>query len=348
MSIQVFGAFERTENGYEGFCWCPDRAQQRMVVDIVHNGVVVASVAASRFNSSLRDQHVGDGKVAFRISDKLLPPLSGIVEARERTTQKTLGRHIIADQVDSTTLDLLEKSFLEMERFLCETEESLELEKKDAALSQKRVARMKSLGGRLVVDPSSLTRRSRNPSLAPVNTLPEFSVIILVGRDIGKLRKVIARSPEAVRSHSIELILVDLRGSTVLAKLCEEISGIALVSYTGASQTLARVNHAAQISCGASLAFIESDAVEFDADSYMMAIDDGAKIGEDGARALIASGYRVPHEREAFGTGGLRSLFSRKLFLRAGGFNPDLENQMGIAEADLALRILNAKSSGNL
>jgi hypothetical protein len=51
----------------DGWCWAPDRPDERVTVEILINGAVAASVVASRFREDLRHLKYGDGYHGFVI-----------------------------------------------------------------------------------------------------------------------------------------------------------------------------------------------------------------------------------------------------------------------------------------
>ncbi len=55
------------EGGLHGWCWDPGDPTARMMVELTLDGVVIRSVAASRFREDLRERGIGDGYHSFTV-----------------------------------------------------------------------------------------------------------------------------------------------------------------------------------------------------------------------------------------------------------------------------------------
>ena len=93
------------DGALHGWCWDSQHPQERLLVDVLINGDVVASVTASRFREDVRDRKFGDGYHGFYvILTKQLDAAPGyaLISLRERKSgysfwRKTLGEFSLPD-----------------------------------------------------------------------------------------------------------------------------------------------------------------------------------------------------------------------------------------------------------
>jgi hypothetical protein len=86
---------ERVDGNFEGWCWSPDRPEVRLVVDLLVNDTLAASIVAAVFRRDLQLRGIGDGRHAFVLRlPPNLPETDGehIVTARERSSGIVIGR----------------------------------------------------------------------------------------------------------------------------------------------------------------------------------------------------------------------------------------------------------------
>ena len=86
---------ERPDGSFDGWCWAPDRPEERLVVDLLVNDTLAISMVAAIFRRDLQLGGHGDGRHGFVLR---LPPgtpeLDGeaLITARERRTGLVFGR----------------------------------------------------------------------------------------------------------------------------------------------------------------------------------------------------------------------------------------------------------------
>jgi hypothetical protein len=91
----IQGDFARAEDGsIDGWCWSPDRPDERLIVEVLADGSVLAAVAANTFRRDLARQGKGDGRHGFAIaaSELKLPAGSSLLSLRERETRRIFGQ----------------------------------------------------------------------------------------------------------------------------------------------------------------------------------------------------------------------------------------------------------------
>lgn len=86
---------ERADGGFEGWCWAPDRPEERLQVDLLVNGTPAASMVAAMFRRDLFVRGCGDGHHGFalRLPDGADPGREEcVITARERRSGRVFGQ----------------------------------------------------------------------------------------------------------------------------------------------------------------------------------------------------------------------------------------------------------------
>jgi hypothetical protein len=90
MGQSVLGDVQAAKDGtVNGWCWAPDRPEERLTVEFLRNGEVIGSVTASRFREDLRHKKYGDGYHGFVITLGQAVAAGGdgaLLAARERVS----------------------------------------------------------------------------------------------------------------------------------------------------------------------------------------------------------------------------------------------------------------------
>jgi hypothetical protein len=89
MGQSILGDVHRTKDGgLNGWCWAPDRPEERLTVDFLRNGQVIGSVKASRFREDLRHKKYGDGYHGFvvTLSQQAMAGPGVVLAASERVS----------------------------------------------------------------------------------------------------------------------------------------------------------------------------------------------------------------------------------------------------------------------
>jgi hypothetical protein len=86
---------ERADGGFEGWCWAPDRPNERLQVDLLVNGIPAASMIAAMFRRDLFVRGCGDGRHGFalHLPDGADPGSEEcVITARERRSGRVFGQ----------------------------------------------------------------------------------------------------------------------------------------------------------------------------------------------------------------------------------------------------------------
>jgi hypothetical protein len=93
------GSIERAgADRLEGWCWCPDRPDERVTVEILLDDEKVAELVANLFRRDLARAGLGDGRHAFvlhadgRALDRERLDEAGLIGLRERSSGRIVGR----------------------------------------------------------------------------------------------------------------------------------------------------------------------------------------------------------------------------------------------------------------
>lgn len=86
---------ERSDGGFDGWCWAPGQPEARQVVDLLVDDTLAASMVAAIFRRDLAALGYGDGRHGFAM--RLPQHLSGrggeqLITARERRSGRVFGR----------------------------------------------------------------------------------------------------------------------------------------------------------------------------------------------------------------------------------------------------------------
>ena len=86
---------ERADGGFDGWCWAPDRPQERLVVDLLVNDTPAVSMVAAVFRRDLLALGCGDGRHGFSLRlppDRVPAGEECMISARERRSGQVFGR----------------------------------------------------------------------------------------------------------------------------------------------------------------------------------------------------------------------------------------------------------------
>jgi hypothetical protein len=101
MVKSVLGDVQIDKDGtVNGWCWAPDRPEERLTVEFLRNGEVIGSVTASRFREDLRHKKYGDGYHGFVITlGQAVAACSGgaLLAARERVSGEVFWQVLMGE-----------------------------------------------------------------------------------------------------------------------------------------------------------------------------------------------------------------------------------------------------------
>lgn len=108
---------ERPDGSFDGWCWAPDRPEERLIVDLLVNDTLAISMVAAIFRRDLQACGYGDGRHGFVLRLPANTPgldYEALITARERRSGQVFGRLLRAgvgvDPPGGTELDDLEQA----------------------------------------------------------------------------------------------------------------------------------------------------------------------------------------------------------------------------------------------
>jgi hypothetical protein len=205
---------ERSDGGFEGWCWAPGRPAERLQVDLLVNGTPAVSMVAAMFRRDLSVRGCGDGRHGFALR---LPegadPGTGecLITARERRSGRVFGQILrsgggrrppglaradaLAVSVDALALDVASRR---------------------AARDQKAVAApLRAALGQLSVTLTAQAAAPRSAAIPaalraglPFVAAPLLTLVLVARRATGTLGRIAALSP-ALADAAAEILVAD-------------------------------------------------------------------------------------------------------------------------------------------
>lgn len=264
---------ERPDGGFDGWCWSPSRPEERLVVDLLVNDKVVASMVAAILRGDLVARGYGDGRHGFVL--RLPPNLPEaaeecLVTARERRSGAIIGRVLRPGQgVAPAGGRRVDRA----EQWIAEAWEGLEAAR--VRLGQPSAAtRMRSVFGvlaaRLADAPGAASRPwlprpfggvglpDGPPVLLPNVASPVLSVILPVGDAVPALRR-IASLAVGLAQAGAELMAVDCGRDPLAALLPGRVRNLRYLRDPLAAGTARAANLAAAHARGRWLVMLGDD-----------------------------------------------------------------------------------------
>jgi hypothetical protein len=346
---------ERVDGGFEGWCWAPDRPEQRLVVDLLVNDTVAASIVAAVFRRDLLLRGIGDGRHGFALRlPPNLPETNGehIVTARERGSGTVFGRVLRgagAGLPGGERLDGVTEAIDELWRRL---ETARALRAPPTAADRWRDA-LGILAGRLAA--RSATRRPHGdrdagapppspPILLPELATPELSVVLRAAGAQATLRRLAALAPAADLAAA-EFIVVDPGHDPYAAFLPSQVRNLRYLRDPSATTPAAAANLAAPLARGTRLLLLGEAPAEPSAASLLALARAAARaapallLGPAASAALAAAGQPPPPDVARLrGRLGVAICIDRALWRDLGPLDTELHDGAGLECADLAFR----------
>ncbi len=322
-----------TDGKWEGWCWYPDRPEERAVVEVFVGARSIRAVRAARLRTDVRDLGMGDGYCGFQLPLPAKDQLPGyaIVEVRERRFGRVIGRVVLGEDGSRATKEL---------RL---TSAATALDGADAALAAlsttlpMRSAPLEELGAML----SHVSRRpqpsadssqvgvfavcQQQMAVVPDTELgwsacPHVSLVVRpalgdVCLDVMTLAGAIRDAARALGRVGAEIILLD-DGTLPLAKLLpSRLRHLRLVVSPPGSPPGVGLNAAALTARGTWLAFVRPAAV---GTAQLSEAVQAAADGTSYMATTAADPEAIPQHHP------LQSLVARDVFHEMGGFDPRL------------------------
>jgi hypothetical protein len=346
---------ERVDGGFEGWCWAPDRPEARVVVDLLVNDTLAASIVAAVFRRDLQLRGIGDGRHGFAL--RLPPNLSEtngehIVTARERESGAVFGRVLRSAGGGMPGGDRLDGVTVAMDGLWQRLEAARAAYGSPAAVDQLRDA-LGVLAGRLAAHHA--TYRSPGdvepglhvqgpPLLLPDIAAPALSVVLRAVSARTTLRRLAALAPCADLAGA-EFIVVDPGLDPHAALLPARVRNLRYLRDPIATSLAAAANLAASVARGARLLLLGDTPTEPSAASLLALARVAARaapallLGPLATAALARAGEPTPAEAVRLrGRLGVAVCIDRALWPDLGPLDTSLHDGAALECADLAFR----------
>jgi len=334
---------ERPDGGFDGWCWDPDRPQQRLMVDLLVNDRVAASMVAGVFRRDVLALGCGDGRHGFalRLPPHLLPAEEEcLISARERASGTMFGRLLRAaptlappglDRAMAVAADVgaLWETLEECARRLGEPSASARVRVAFDGLARRCGARARGI--------------LASGAALPVPAAPALSLLLRAGTAAATRQRIAALTP-ALEAASVELLLLDQQADPEAALLPAAFRNLPYLRIRPGASPAECLRLAAAARRGRMLALLGAPPAQPSA-AALLALARMAAAAPDtlllGATAAEVAGAVAPCAEPplrlpaALGLliGGPRALWQRL------GATPDaLGADATLAAADLALR----------
>jgi hypothetical protein len=236
---------ERADGGFDGWCWAPDRPQERLIVELLVNDSVAVSMMAAIFRRDLMTGGYGDGRHGFAL--RLPPNLPDaqsecLITARERRSGAVFGRVLRGAKgvapVGGERLERVAGSVAQLWQDL----ERVGTPRAEPAAANLRAA-FGGLAARLAAGPRAIPPF---PPLGPGIVLPDVtrpavSVVLQARRADAALRRIDALA-DGVRLTGAEVIAIETGEDPRTALLPSRVRNLRYLRDPGAGGTAGAVN----------------------------------------------------------------------------------------------------------
>jgi hypothetical protein len=345
-----------TDGMLHGWCWSPRRPEERLTLDILLDGAVIATVVASRFREDVRNRKCGDGYHGFAIL--LTGHLSrmqgqGVLAVRERVSggvfwQKIFGPVGLPDWFDSRL------AALRGQVGACGARMPTAFDRRRDFVASGFGAAGARLRRDPVMDARLRTGRAR-PAKAvalPHVAAPRLSLVLDGGNDAAATRGMIAAAAGVIGELRAELILIDRGGDPETALLPSRIPNLRYF-YDDRSGFGPRRNMAAEFCRGRTILFLRNTGRRFDLGLAAFAQLLTAQVPIAAAAPVAAMARRLaPAIRDwlTWSTPlpylGLDVAVDRELFAACGGFDELAPEDRESGMATFLLRAIAAADGG--
>lgn len=351
--IQFSG--ERRE--IDGWCWSPDEPGRRLVVDILVDEQVIASMVAGQRDARLLNSGIGDGLHAFRLAMPETILTFDSLAARERDTGHEFAR-ITAGEFGgfdpfAVRIGHLASDAGRLDAQIREREALAGAGNVRDELRQlgRRLRARASLAGRTADDTAISRTIARERLLARLGSLvltpvasPALSIVIWAA-DADRAAQTIRAVAPVIGSRRGEIVVVDGGSDPRSSLLPSLVRNLRYAFDRQASTAGTAGNLASEIARGELLVFLDDRAVSVSTAALAELADvmmprGGLTVGRDALELIGQFGCTAPQAsvRRLTATVGLRAALPRSLFQELGQFYPDIAGAPGLDCADLALK----------
>jgi hypothetical protein len=346
---------ERVDGAFEGWCWAPDRAEERLVVDLLVNDTLAASIVAAVFRRDLQLRGIGDGRHGFALRlPPNLPETAGehIVTARERGTGIVFARLLRSPAGKGPGGDRLDAVAQTMDGLWQRLEAARAPRAAPAASDRLREA-LGVLAGRLAARHASHRAGSDiDPgahAAGPAITLPDLhspglSVVLRAGSAQSTLRRLAALAPAADLAEA-EFLVVDPGLDPYAALLPGQVRNLRYIRDGAARTDAAAANLAAPLARGTRLLLLCETPAKPSAASLLALARAAARAGQvlllgpGPTAALQRAGQSAPAEAARLrGRLGVALCVDRALWRELGPLDTSLHDGACLEGADFAFR----------
>ena len=345
---------ERPDGGFDGWCWAPDRPDERLIVDLLVNDTVATSMVAAIFRRDLLILGYGDGRHGFAMRlPANLPDAAGeiLITARERRSGHVFARALREapgfPAPGSAKLDRVEQAVEDLWQHLARARHLVDppaprLHDAFAALADRLHARTGAAAERPSYWAGSGVPVGPPPRL-PALSDPDMTVAFVARDGRAALRRIDALAPALALARA-ELLVVDAARDTLAAQLPAQVRNLRYLRDAGAASTSVAFNIAAQHARGGQLVLL-GDAPEEPSAAALLALArvtgraaSGLWLGMPGMAAVAeqdappAVAARLPAPL------GLLLCLNRAAWQALGPLDPAMEDGAGLEFADLAFK----------
>ena len=354
----IAGSIERTgPDRLEGWCWCPARPGERLGVDILLDGMLVASTTAALFRRDLAQSGVGDGRHGFAVQIPDSPDTgngqldgAALVELREQSSCRVVARRRQRRPEHTSSehrrLDLLDALLAPVRRAAATPDgqaPAADLRRLMAALGDRlaaQAARATIKGG--VVDPIGLAAQGMIREMGvlqlPMSFAPAVSVLLHAAGEVEQTRRAVGILAPWIEATGAELLVVDDWSDSRTALLSIVVGNLAFVRAAGTFA--AGANAAALAARGTTLVFPDIGLADFRGvfdplPSWKNAVVLGPAVLR-AARCIGVLDLLKPVR--AVGAQGLLLSVRRDVFHDLNGFDPAMAGDAALAALDFGLK----------
>jgi hypothetical protein len=347
-SYGIIGSLYRSASGrLEGWCLSLERPDDRLIVEILVNDVVVSAAVAARFRSELRHAGKSDGHHGFSVAVSLPDENSEgtvIVEAREQATGTVFGRILLEaagiEPAIRSRLDRVQSAVDGYEGFA-------ELRPVSGAMRnalwrlglQLRTGPQSSRGTALGVIREELRRLPRRK--LRTSSFPAVSIILPSAETFEETLDAVLALASLLAEIEAEILLVDDGRDPRLTLIQGVVCGLRYLREPGANQAQT-ANLGALLARGSLLLFLgpqPGSSMECLApllSNGRAAVHVGLEIME---RAVHAGAAWAMGDRRLGRGGPIRLCVSKAVFQEAAGLDEAIEDGSGLSWLDFLMKV---------
>ena len=335
---------ERPDGAFDGWCWAPDRPNERLVVDLLAGNHVVASMVAAIYRRDLRERGYGDGRHGFLI--RLPPDAPGtsrdnLITARERGSGIVFGRILrtlrpVGDPY-AERLAPLEYELSEIWGRLAQIRERLTIDAEVATLRTQFIA----ISGRMQQCPPDMLRRKQLIRIPEIDS-PRLTVAFAPTDLPSALARTRSLAP-ALPCIGAELVVIDAARQLAISTLPAHVSNLRVIRDPAGATFAGALMLAGRMSRARRLVWLHNDCDTDGSAAALLALAaqlQGASLGFwlGSAAGVHLSPSSAPAEVKLPGRLGMLLGVDLELLTQILPPPPDIADSPTLAAADLALK----------